>query len=595
MTSKPAINFTDKDFDSIKSALVNYAKLYYPETYKNFNEASFGALMFDNISHIGDILSFYIDYHGNESFIDSAIQVDNIQKLAKQLGFKNQGNASSFGIVSFFVKIPANSLNAPDTNYLPLLKKDTQVASQNGSSFVLVDDVDFNSELTEYIVLEIDSNGLPTYYAAKAYGRVVSGEKFTHRLEVSTYDGFLKVRIPNQNFVEVLSVLDTAGNEYYKVDYLSQNIIYKPILNTDTTTNRYAKYSMQKIYAPRRFVVEKIGDYYYLVFGKGTIDALVDPSNIVLEYFARDYSSDTFFDPSNIMTTDKFGIAPENTILTIRYRANSTNDVNVGINGISSVVSAIFEFPSTATSTSIMSTIRSSIEVVNELPVVGFVTETTIDELKQRSKDSYASQGRAVTQSDYISLVYRMDGKYGSIKRANIVKDRKSIRNNLNLFILSETRVSNNPVLIETNDIVKENLKKWLESRRVLSDTIDILDAKIVNLRVSFKVHGKPDRDKNDIEVECMNALVEKFSTKFEIGQPFDINDIYKTLNLLDSVVDTKDVSVEVINGSSYNYNNFDINKYLSSDESFIECPDDVCFEIKYPTRDIKSTVLKFN
>lgn len=595
MASKPAINFTDKDFTSIKSALVNYAKLYYPETYKNFNEASFGALMFDNMSHIGDILSFYIDYHGNESFIDSAIQIENIQKLAKQLGYKSQGNPSSFGLVAFFIKIPANSLNAPDTNYLPLLKKDTQVASQNGSSFVLVDDVDFNSELTEYIVLEVDSNGLPTYYAAKTYGRVVSGEKLIYTKEVTTYDGFLKIKIPNQNFVEVLSVIDTAGNEYYKVDYLSQNIIYRPILNTDVETNQFAKYSMQKIYAPRRFVIEKIGDFYYLIFGKGSIDAIVDPSNIVLEYFARDYSSDTFFDPSNIMITDKFGIAPENTILTIRYRANTTNDVNVGINGINSVVSAIFEFPSTATSATIINIIRSSIEVVNELPVIGFVTETTIDELKQKSKDAYASQGRAVTQADYISLVHRMDGKYGSIKRANIVKDRRSIRNNLNLYVLSETKVNNNSILIETNNIVKENLKKWLESRRILSDTVDILDAKIVNLRVSFKVQGKPDRDKKDVEVECISALVQKFSTKFQIGQPFDINDIYKTLNLLDSVVDTKDVLIEVINGSSYNYNNFDINKYLSSDETFIECPDDVCFEIKYPTRDIKSTVLKYN
>ena len=68
MTSpKPPINYTNRDFNSIKSALINYAKVYYPNTYKDFNDASFGSMMIDMIAYVGDIMSFYVDYQTNET------------------------------------------------------------------------------------------------------------------------------------------------------------------------------------------------------------------------------------------------------------------------------------------------------------------------------------------------------------------------------------------------------------------------------------------------------------------------------------------------------------------------------------------------
>jgi hypothetical protein len=48
------IDYTSADFDKIKRDLVNYAKKYYPNTYKDFNEASFGSLMTDLVSYVGE-------------------------------------------------------------------------------------------------------------------------------------------------------------------------------------------------------------------------------------------------------------------------------------------------------------------------------------------------------------------------------------------------------------------------------------------------------------------------------------------------------------------------------------------------------------
>ena len=85
------VKYTSRDFQSIKDDLVNYAKRYYSDTFKDFNEASFGSLMLDTVSYVGDVLSFYLDYQANESFLDTAIEYENVVKLGRQFGYKFRG------------------------------------------------------------------------------------------------------------------------------------------------------------------------------------------------------------------------------------------------------------------------------------------------------------------------------------------------------------------------------------------------------------------------------------------------------------------------------------------------------------------------
>ena len=78
--TKP-IRYTSREFESIKSDLLDHIKRYYPDTFRDFSDASFGSLMVDSVSYIGDILSFYLDYQANESFLQTAIEYNNILKL----------------------------------------------------------------------------------------------------------------------------------------------------------------------------------------------------------------------------------------------------------------------------------------------------------------------------------------------------------------------------------------------------------------------------------------------------------------------------------------------------------------------------------
>ena len=57
------INYTSKDFSTIKADLIEYTKSYFPDTYKDFNETSPGMMLIELSSYVGDVLSYYVDYN----------------------------------------------------------------------------------------------------------------------------------------------------------------------------------------------------------------------------------------------------------------------------------------------------------------------------------------------------------------------------------------------------------------------------------------------------------------------------------------------------------------------------------------------------
>jgi len=71
---KKMINYTSRDFKSIKDDLEEHARRYFPDNYKDFSENSFGSYMIDAVSYVGDMLSFYLDYQANESFVQNSIE-----------------------------------------------------------------------------------------------------------------------------------------------------------------------------------------------------------------------------------------------------------------------------------------------------------------------------------------------------------------------------------------------------------------------------------------------------------------------------------------------------------------------------------------
>ena len=593
---KVPIRYTSREFDSIRSDLINYAKRYYPDTYKDFSQASFGSLMIDTVSYVGDMLSFYLDYQVNETFLDSSVEFDNILRIAKQHGYKYQGSASTTGKVTFYALIPANSTGlGPDTRYFPILKKNSLVGSSAGSSFILLEDVRFDDPRNYIVAARVDeSTGLPTHYAVKAYGDVISGKFDVQTVKIGAFEKFRKVVLGGNDIVEIISVFDSDGHEYFEVDYLSHDVIYKSVPNRDSNTRDNAPSLIRPFTAPRRFTVERNERNVILQFGFGSDSeiaspTLAEPSNVVLQRHAKNYVTDVSFDPSDLLGTDKLGIGPSDTDLTVRLRKNTSDNANVAVGGIKSLVRPLVEFnsPELAT-TSTANDVISSIECHNEEPINGSTAPPSIEEVRRRTLNYFPTQNRAVTSSDYEALSYAMPPEFGSLKRCHLVRDQDSLKRNLNMYVLAE---GTDGFLTTANAALKQNLKEWLNRYRMVNDTIDILDAKVVNLGIEFTVLSEGGFNKFDVLESASTALQQKLTRSMFIGERFSITDIYSILNSARGVADVSSVKVVNKRGGRYSSTGFNVSLHTSADGRYVSTPDNVAFEIRYPKTDFKGTV----
>ena len=513
---KTPIKYTSREFDTIKNDLIEHAKRYYPDTFRDFNEASFGALMLDTVAYVGDILSFYLDYQVNESFLDSAIEYDNIIRLARQMGYKFQSNPSSYGSVAIYVIVPASTSGlGPDTSYIPLLKKGTQLSSTSGNTFMLEEEVRFDDPSNEIVAARTDtSTGLPTHYAIRSYGRIVSGIFNVESVSVGSFERFKRIKLNSNSVSEVTSVTDSEGNEYLEVEHLSQNTVYKEVVNKGDNSDTVPSV-LRPLIVPRRFVVERERDNVFLQFGYGgpseiRTASVAEPTNVVLQLNGRDYVTDKSFDPFKLLNTDKFGVAPANTTLTVRYRTNTAANVNAAAGSVTKVVTTLIEFTNRSTMLdSKVNEVISSLECFNEEAIVGDSRLPSSEEVRRRTIDFFATQNRAVTQLDYEALVYSMPERFGSVKRCRVIRDPDSLRRNLNLYVVSE---NSRGKLTQTNTTIKENVKTWLSRNKMISDTIDILDAKIVNIGVEFEVIVDEESNKFQVIADCNQAVTNLFS-----------------------------------------------------------------------------------
>tara|TARA_Y100001973_G_C5184194_1_gene326781 strand:- start:273 stop:2084 length:1812 start_codon:yes stop_codon:yes gene_type:complete len=591
------IRYTDRDFSSIKRSLIEHIKRYYPETFQDFNEASFGALMLDMMAYVGDVMSFYLDYQANESFMHTAIEYDNIIKLAKQLGYKFREAPSSTGIISFYIVVPAKATGfGPDPDYIPVLKKGTELANNAGVGFLLNEDVDFARSNNEIVVARADTDtGSPLSYAIKAFGQVVSGRIFEEVLDIGTFERLRRVQLSGRNITEIISVIDAEGHEYFEVDYLSQDVIYKEIINPQVgqqdgeTMSGIPTILLRPTSVPRRFITEIEDGLTFLQFGYGSEDSLTtDPvtraSEVVLKTHGKNYSTSQAFDPSNLKLTDKLGVAPSNTTLRVTYRMNTANNVNAATNTVNNITNPIFRFSKANLLPNKVGEVIQSIQSTNEEPILGDVTGMTGEEIKRHAIDAYASQNRAVTAQDYVSVVYRMPAKYGKVKRCTIVQDPDSLKRNLNLYVIS---TDYNDRFIETNITIKDNLKFWIQDYKMINDTIDILDAKVVNIGVNFVVMAESDFDKYEVLEACRAELGAYFSDHFEIGEPLYMTRLYKMLGNVRGVLDVVNIKISNKTGSKYSSTFFDIDRNMSDDGRMLFVPQDHVLEVRYRGLDI--------
>jgi len=102
------LNYTNQDFWSMKTRLVDFVRQKFTTDFSDFVESSLAIMLIENWAFLADTLSFKMDQIANEIFIDTVTETENAFRLAKLVGFNPQ---PPIGARSMFTA----SLNNPIT------------------------------------------------------------------------------------------------------------------------------------------------------------------------------------------------------------------------------------------------------------------------------------------------------------------------------------------------------------------------------------------------------------------------------------------------------------------------------------------------
>lgn len=593
---KVLVNYTNRDFNSIKRDLEEHARRYYPDSYRDFSENSFGSFVLDTVSYVGDMLSFYLDYQVNESFLETAVEYENVRRHTRNTGYNFTGRPAAFGMATFYIIVPAsNSGLGPEVELLPILKTGTEVRSNGGTTFVLIEDVDFANPKNEVVAARFDSiTGKPTDYAIRSHGQVKSTVLFRTDVDIGSFQRFRKVLVGSPSVANIRSVRDSEGHEYYQVEHLAQDVVYINTTNPSAQEDGIPQIIKPKI-VPRRYVLHQDETGTYLQFGYGSDDEITttdiaEPSQVSIKMQGKPFITDYAFDPTQLLDSNTLGVSPANTTLTVHFYQNDSDSVNVSAGGLSQISVASMEFPrDTASRILTQNSIRSSLEVSNDKPIIGNTSQPTAEELRYRTYAARASQMRSVTKNDYEGYIYMMPANFGSVKRASVINDPSSTNRRLSIYVISENQ---NNQLVESNMTLKQNIKQWLNKNKMLNDNIDIYDAKIINIGFDYEIIVDPSKDKIEVLNSVQQRLRNEMSQKMYIGEPFYLTKVFNIINKVDGVLDTIKVTPTIKTGTDYSSAPVGIDDMKSMDGSYLRAPKNVIFEIKFFNSDIRGSAV---
>jgi hypothetical protein len=247
----PLVNFSNLDFDQIKTSLKDYLK-----SNSNFTDYDFDG---SNLSSILDVLAYntYITSYNanmvaNEVFIDSATLRENVVALARNIGYIPRSRKAAQATISFFID---TSNITPTPSSLTLRKG--PVASTSGN---------FGNQSYVFCILEDITvpifNGIATFNNLKVY----QGTRLVNNFTFSSRNLNQRFILPNSGIdTDLISVLvrnneqSTSSTKYNRQDSLFE-------INQDS-----------KVF----FLQEIEDERYELIFGDGIFGKKLEEGNFI--------------------------------------------------------------------------------------------------------------------------------------------------------------------------------------------------------------------------------------------------------------------------------------------------------------------------
>ena len=563
MAEQRDIKYINREFSDFRTQLVEYAKQYFPDSYNDFSATAPGTMFIEMAAYVGDVLSFYQDTQLQETFLQHAKNPQNLYTLAYMMGYRPKVTTASEVDLEVTQELdPISGGDTPDWDQALFISGGAVVGAtdSNDTTFIIDNSIDFkfssSYDPTEVTITTIDSGtNLPSVFQLKKKVKAYSGTVNTVIETVGSAEKFKTVEIEDANIIRILDITDADGNVYHEVPFLGQDTIFVE-QNNDSTYNDLVKSSLQLQKVPRRFVTRFTSTgVLQIQFGAGVISAddetfLPDPT-LLTKFGSQDQVNaiDIAYDPSNVLFTRTYGLAPSNTSLTIRYLTGGGKDGD------------------------------------------------TVEELRQNALRSYAEQSRTVTEDDYTVRALAMPPQFGSIAKAYVTRellansDRSVLDKNPLALSLYTLAYDVDGKLVNASSALKTNLRTYLSQYMMVTDALDIKDAFVVNIEVKYEVLSLPNYATREVLTRCTEVLKDYFKTsKRNINQPLNLSEVYTVLDKVRGVQTVKSVVVKNLAGG--NYSSFAYDTEGATKDNVVYPSYDPCiFEVKFPDLDIKGRV----
>ena len=602
------ISYTVRDFQSIRTELINFTKTYYPELIDNFNDASVFSAFLDLNAAISDNLHFHIDRSIQETVLQYAQQKSSIFNIARTYGLKLPGQRPSVSLLDLSITVPANG-DKDDERYEGLLRRGSQFIGA-GQVFENIYDIDFSSPYNaqgypnRLKIPNFDGNNILINYTITKRELVVNGVTKVFKQVIAANDvrPFYEIFLPEKNVLGVTAVLQKDGTNYanvptaqeflsevgrwYEVDALAQDRVFieDPTKPTDMPGIKVGKY----VTTNDRFITEFTPEgFYKMTFGGGNTSA-----DDQLRDFARNginvQSMQTYLNNFSLGSTLK-----ANTTLFIQYRVGGGLATNIGVNVINQVgnVSFFVNGPSETTNTSVV----NSLSCNNVTAAIGGAGLPTLEEVRNFVSFNFAAQDRAVTISDYEALIRKMPGQFGAPAKVAIIEEDNKIKIKTLSYDTSGALTS-----IVSNTLLA-NLAEYLSNYRMLNDYISVETAQVIDLAVEVSIVLDASQNQGAVIGSVINKITDYFNPAIrQLGQNVNVSEINKIIQSENGVLSLTDLKVFNQVGGQYSssetsqsYSDSATKQIGLIDNTIFALPTQI-YQIRYPNKDITVKVKNF-
>ena len=214
----PLVNFSNLDFDQVKTSLKDYLRSNSDFTDYDFEGSNLASIL-DVLAYNTYITSYNANMVTNEVFIDSATLRENVVSLARNIGYLPRSRTASTATISFFVDVTGVT-PAPATitlNKGPVASSAGQTGV-NSYVFCILEDVT--------VPVFTDSNGTAT--ATFNEVKISEGTLVTNAFTSSSVNPDQKFILPNSGIDTSLMTVTVRSNasETTGAKYSSQNSIF---------------------------------------------------------------------------------------------------------------------------------------------------------------------------------------------------------------------------------------------------------------------------------------------------------------------------------------------------------------------------------